>query len=240
MLETFFAFFAFGALGFYLLLLGVFGGVWWCIHHDRGLWAMGSVALTGLLVNWMAELGAYQWFLANWAAGGIWFLKYLGLGMLFAVVRWGWHLWRSMTKLKEHEQLFLRDREGDLDALYSDPQLRFDFAKFLEERNYNPCADKNYAYRPARDGVHPTFDQNKYAIGRWLTWWPWCAIDWLLADLLILGWDLARDSLEGIVNWMSRLVFANRANLALSATQIVELEAAERAAAAERRKDKKE
>lgn len=240
-LEGILAFFAFGAIGFWLLIGGAFCTIWWFVHDDRGWPAIISIVASGLILGWASQMPVVEWLSANWWTGVQWFLKYLGIGVFYAIpVRWLMHIIRSRIKVGELERAFRQTADIDEEAQELSADQRHAFLKSLQRRSYSPFADRHATYDPVKDGVLPTYDQNKSMIGMWLMYWPWSFVDWIFGDLIKHLFDLLRACLRHVADAMSRAVFGSKANLALSHAELSAIEERELKEENERRAKKRE
>lgn len=241
-LEGVFAFVAFGTIGFYLLAGAAFCWVWWFVRDDRGWPTLASIVVSGLILSFASQLPLIEWFSANWWTGVQWFFKYLALGILYAIpVRWLFHIVRSRFKVSELERLWRADQgiaettdSGAAVVLSADQ--RYEFLKHLKQTGYNPSVEREYVYDPVKDGVRPTYDQNKMVIGMWLAYWPWSLVNWVFGDLIKHFYDLVRAATQRLADWMSVAVFGDKANLALTHDEREAIERREREEEIERQK----
>lgn len=233
--ATLAAFFLVGEMGFWLLLGGSFCCVWYSVSRSRGLGALALVVGTGLIVQFVSKLDIAAWAAANWRYALAWSAAYVLIGGVYALFRWQLFCSRKSRELGELESTF-RKREG-VSGAFSLIQKR-DFYAFLSKSRYRTDIEDGQHFD--KDvlldyGVVPTAARNKYAIGRFVWWWPVSALGWFLDDFIRELYELVSRGLSGLMDYMARRVFGDQAALSMTRDELREAEReAEREADAKR------
>jgi hypothetical protein len=181
--------------------------------------------VTGLFVQFVSKFSITGWVADNWQNALWWTATYLAIGIIYTIFRWQLHLWRTSRILRKLESAFRKEKKAT-GALT--PLQKKRFGEYLAQNSYHVDIEGHRYYSRSGDSIVPTFENNKYVIGRRLWFWPWSMLGWALNDLIRELNELIWKGLRGLMDQMARSTFGEQAGLALSTDELKELESQER------------
>lgn len=216
-------FFAVGAPAFWLVFAIAVVGAWYLVSAEEdGALAVLPIAAFLAFTHFIARFNLVEWVRLNIQLILQNMAWYLLAAFCYSMFRFLLHLRTKAREIDNLEKAFRREYPFEGSLALADDGVRFRFGEVLHS-SYHPYIKPGRSFDPSSDGVVPTFDRNKYTIFRWFWWWPLSLLGWIFNDLIRTIWDVIKQGLRGVIDWMSSAVFGDRAKYTLTGAQYTEM-----------------
>ena len=187
MVESFFALFAFGALGFWVLCAAAVGFCLWFGDNEWGV-ATGVLVVVAVLVMWFGYgIDPFAYIVANPLRTVGFIAGYLVVGMIWVAVRWSFFTQDLMDKLRPKIDAFKKGNPG------------------VTQQDVHEYLLRNHPVLYPPQAV-----ENKARIMFWAGYWPVSMAGWLTHRPLYYVSRFIYNRMSGLLNWLSeRIIKAN-------------------------------
>ncbi|MBI4991702.1 MAG: hypothetical protein HZB99_00600 [Candidatus Harrisonbacteria bacterium] len=154
---------AVGTAGFWLLVAVSTVALACLVENEEGAWATGTLLLTLLLLQLFGDIKVFTSAYNHPLVALMCVAGYFMAGMAWAI--WKWVLYNRDQKMlyDERRTAFLKDNNITDNTIPADLKTNFD-----------QCVNGI--------DIRPPVTEHKERVLRWMTYWPWSALAWLLSD----------------------------------------------------------
>jgi len=164
--------FAFGAIGFWLLLVIANIVILTCVEFDFPGWAFWTLVAFGFALPKSITLDIFHEILEKPYLVLVFFLGYLAAGTVWSIVKWWIFVRRQANKYRAAEREF-----KELNKLDQDKPIPQD----IREKMKIPSNFRGNSHGLLQLSKRPRPNENKRKILTWMMYWPWSAI-WTILD----------------------------------------------------------
>lgn len=168
--------FAFGTVGFWVLLAVASCLLVGFLEFTNSVWATFTLFVTLVLLYWAGNF-TFLWISEHPYLFALYIAGYLVVGAGWAIFKWWRYVVNLVEKYNDHKIHFLKSR-GIKGTVIPD-ELKADWARQTNDR-YD-----RYMSSPIKVGSHgivpPDPNDHKEEIYLWITFWPWSVL-WFVLD----------------------------------------------------------
>jgi len=156
---------AVGTVGFWLLLAASTITLACLVENEKGAWATGTLFITLVLLQLLGDVQVFSYLYQHPFVSFLCVCGYFGAGVAWSVWKWLLYNRDQRTAYDELRTKFLKEK-GVTDNVLSET-LKEEFETWVNNN---------------RIDIRPQVTNHKERVLRWMTYWPWSALAWLLSD----------------------------------------------------------
>lgn len=173
-------FFVLWGFWFWLLIALECGFVFWAISYRRGGWALLSVLLVLLALQFFGNVPVFTWMWNNPGKTGTFAALFFPVGVAWAIAKWWLFVRDNLFRYNEILEEFLATHKRK--GFPEDPnqftlEQKVAWKDYFDRHSYQ---DDTYEY--VRVEFDPKINEHKLDIMTWLMFWPWSFLWTLLND----------------------------------------------------------
>lgn len=167
------------------------------VESERGTVA---TVVTGVMIAggiYWTHFNLYSSFIYHPLSWGEWLIGWFTIGAIWGIVKWTLDVHKALGKYKEAKAIFLAERKVDT--------LTPALAAELSER-----LSRSYGYAFAGQSISPTPPKardHKSDIIRWMTYWPFSMIGFVLRDFVRRIWNHIYTYLVEIYDRIAKYIY---------------------------------
>ncbi len=186
-----FEFFALGAFGFWLAIAAFSLAIIFFLEADGNGTGIGAFFMFPLFVSYLVFIAKVNIFALTPTALLMYFLGYLGLGVIWGFIKWISYSFQMKDEFLEFKKNYVE-------------YVRADKTVITAERKFSLI---NYSCE--QDTAAPPASRHKSKIICWMTYWPWSAVWTIINDPVKRFFVFVYNRIGGLFDKISNAIFKN-------------------------------